>query len=200
LDQYAGWLEERFTWTDIARELRDALLRTETEGKLKFGTDTGVWVETMSSFTALGGSLDASSSIGGVPGGSPVVPVRYGDREMDEAFRRRYMPQMAEQAAAPPPPPVEGDPNAALPAEDTASNSNRVSSVKITCRGVDINSINPGANGQIAYLLDSELKQSPLFKDVKLDAQITEDPTTGTFTFGMNLILAKPLKLQEAAN
>ena len=175
-------------------------MRTEIEAKQKFGAETGVWIETMNSFSPLGTSLDTSGGAGG-EGGVAVSRGRgrYGNPEMDEVFRRRYMPQAAEQAAAPPPPAVEGDPAAAPAEEDTASNSNHVASVKITCRGVDINSINPGANGQIAYILDKELKQSSLFKGVKLDAQMTDDPTTGTFTFGLKLVLAKPLKLQPAA-
>jgi len=109
---------------------------------------------------------------------------------MDEAFRRRYMPQTAD--APPPPQPTEAVPGAASTA--LPSNSNQVAVIKISCRAVDRNSVNPGANSQTAYTLDNELKQSPLFSDVRLDAQITDDPTTGTFTFGINLVLKKPLK------
>jgi len=195
LEQDADWLEERFAWADILSELRDALVRTETEGKLKFGSDTGVWVETMNSFTPLGGGSGAID----VPGATPAPTGRYGRPEMDEVFRRRYMPQMTEQAVAPPPPVAEGDPNAAAAAE-SAPSTNHVSLIKLSCRGVDINNINPGANGQIAYLLDDELKKSAMFKNVKLDAQMTDDAATGTFTFGISLTLAKPLKLQAAAN
>jgi len=117
---------------------------------------------------------------------------------MDEAFRRRYFPQ----APAPPPPPAEGapaDPNApggavggpaALP-----SNSNQVAVIKISCRAVDLNAVSAGANSQLAYTLDGELKQSPLFSDVRLDPQITDDATEpGTFKFGISLVLKRPLK------
>lgn len=191
LSQNAGLTEERYAWVDIAKELRDALVRTEAATKLKFGTDTGVWIETMNSFSPIGGgTVDFG---GGVS--APATPQRYGNPEMDEAFRKRYMPQGV--TPPPPPPPAEGapaDPNApgaaggALP-----SNSNQVAVIKISCRAVG-NAANPGANSQTAYTLDNELKQSPLFSDVRLDPQITDDPTTGTFTFGLNLVLKKPLK------
>jgi len=193
VDLEAGLLEERYQWVDIAKELRDALVRTEEATKLKFGTDTGIWIEAMSSFSPIGGSsVDFG---GGGAAAAPAAPQRYGSPEMDEAFRRRYMPQ------APTPPPAEAPPPAADPSAAPAagsgampSNSNQVAVIKISCRAVDRNSVNPGANSQTAYTFDNELKQSPMFADVRLDAQIMDDPTTGTFTFGINLVLKKPLK------
>ena len=113
---------------------------------------------------------------------------------MDEIYRRRYMPQAPLPAAEAPPP--AADPNAVPGGANTAlpSNSNQVAVIKLSCRAVDRNPLNPGANNQTVYTFDHELKQSPLFSDVRLDAQITDDPTTGTFTFGINLVLKKPLK------
>ena len=189
LDQEAGLLEERYQWVDIAKELRDALVRTEEATKLKLGTDTGIWIEAMNSFSPIGGaSLDFSG--GGAP--TPATAQRFAP-EMDEAFRRRYMSQ------APTPPPAEAPPPAdpsSAPGAGNAlpSNSNQVAVIKINCRAVDRNSVNPGANNQMAYTFDNELKQSPMFADVRLDPQIVDDPTTGTFTFGINLVLKKPLK------
>ncbi len=203
VQQNAGWLEERLAWADILRELRAALIRTEVGTKQKFGTDTGVWIESLNSFSPLGGGGDASAP-GAVPGAGAVGGGRgrYGSPEMDEAFRRRYMPQAAVEAAPPPPPPPteNADPSVVSAATATvAGNTNQIVAVKIQCRGVSLGSI-PGANNEIAYALDAELKQSPLFGDVKLDAQIPEDAATGTFTFGINLTLRKPLKLTATAN
>jgi len=198
LEREAGLLEERFQWVDIAKELRDALARTEEATKLKFGTDTGIWIETMNSFSPVGGgTVDFSGGGGGGGGGAtPSAPARYSNPEMDEAFRRRYMPTAPAPpppAEAPPPAPdgsAPGSANAALP-----SNSNQVAVIKISCRAVDRNMVQAGANNQTAYALDHELKQSPLFADVRLDSQIVEDPAVpGTFTFGINLVLKKPLK------
>jgi hypothetical protein len=190
LQQNASSLEERYQWVDIAKELRDALVRTEEATKLKFGTDTGIWIETMNSFSPVGGG---TVSFGGEGVAAPAAPTRYGNPEMDEVFRRRYMP------TAPTPPPVAEappDPSAAPGSATGAlpSNSNQVAVIKISCRAVDRNSVNPGANSQTAYTFDNELKQSPLFSDVRLDAQIMDDATTGPFTFGINLVLKRPLK------
>jgi hypothetical protein len=192
LDQQAGLLEQRFQWVDIAKELRDALMRTEEATKLKFGTDTGIWVETVSSFSPVGGA--AMDFGGGGAAATPTAPQRYGSQEMDEVYRRRYMPQAAEATPPPPPPPPPAEGVATTVPGALPSNSNQVAVIKISCRAVDRNSVNPGANSQTAYVLDNELKQSPLFSDVRLDAQITDDPTTGTFTFGINLVLKQPLK------
>jgi type IV pilus assembly protein PilM len=191
LELQAGLLEERYGWVDIAKELRDALMRTEEATKLKLGTDTGIWIEAMNSFSPIGGSVVDFGGGGAAP--TPVPSGRYGNPEMDEIYRRRYMPQTQAPAAEAPPPAADpsapGAANAALP-----SNSNQVAVIKISCRAVDRNAVNPGANSQTAYTFDHELRQSPLFSDVRLDAQIMDDPTTGTFTFGINLVLKKPLK------
>jgi type IV pilus assembly protein PilM len=199
LDQTAAYLEERFTWADIVRELQAALVRAEDATRARFGADTGVWVETMTSFSPLGSVGALGSSYGGAPTPAAGEGRRYGSMEMDEGMRRRYMPQA--EVAAPPPPPAEGtpaDPNAPGGQMLTVeSNTNQIAVVKLTCRGVSLDAI-PGANGQTAYTLDGELKKSPLFKDVRLDPQITDDPTTGTFTFGISVMLTRPLRLTAA--
>jgi hypothetical protein len=191
LGNTVGFVEERYQWVDIARELRDALARTEEATRLKFGSDTGIWIETLTSFSPIGGgTVDFG---GGAAPAAAAAPQRYGSPEMDEAFRRRYMP--AAEIPAPVPEAAPADPNA--PGQAGAampSNSNQVAVIKISWRAVARNSVNPGANQQTAYVLDGELRKSPLFQDVRLDAQMTDDPATGTFTFGLNLVLRKPLK------
>ena len=44
-DQLAGWLEDRPYWGEFFMELRQVMLKTEREGKVKFNTDTGIWIE-----------------------------------------------------------------------------------------------------------------------------------------------------------
>jgi hypothetical protein len=41
----AGWLEDRPYWGNLLMELRQVMLKTEREGKAKFNTETGVWIE-----------------------------------------------------------------------------------------------------------------------------------------------------------
>ena len=53
------------------------------------------------------------------------------------------------------------------------------------------------ANTTIIYTLESQLKASPLFdeKGTQLQGSIYVDDTTGTFTFGVVVMLKHPLKL-----
>jgi type IV pilus assembly protein PilM len=44
-EQLAGWLEDRPYWGNLFMELRQVMLKTEREGKTKFNTDTGIWIE-----------------------------------------------------------------------------------------------------------------------------------------------------------
>ena len=184
LDQNAAWLQERSAWVDLLREMRAAFMRAEAETKSKLGVDTGVWVETMNSFAALGSGTDMAADTSGEVRGPTASP------RMSKAFMDRYFPG---RSGPPTPEPVAVD--GAATVADTASNSNQVAVVKLKCRGVSVNTVNPGANNEVAYQVDAELKKCPLFQGVKLDPQIVEDPTTGTFSFGINVTLKQPLKL-----
>jgi hypothetical protein len=197
VEQTGDWLEQRYRWVDILRELRAALMRTEEVTKGRLGVDTGVWVESMNSFSPLGsGGLTGAYGMPGADAAAAGMSDRYGIRtgEVDEAFRRRYM---VEDVTVGQPPAAPVDPNA--PPADTVSNSNQVAIVSLKCLGVDVNQVNPGANSQIAYQLSEELKKSSLFEDAKLDPQIADGPTSGTFRFGINLTLKQPLPLAAPA-
>ncbi len=68
----------------------------------------------------------------------------------------------------------------------------------LVCRAVNLTSVDPSANSEIAYAVESELKNSTNYFDPKttqLTGQITPDDLTGTFTFGVTVTLANPLKL-----
>jgi hypothetical protein len=60
-----------------------------------------------------------------------------------------------------------------------------------------MSSVDPSANNTIAFDVETQLKNSPLFdpKGTTLSPTITADPTTGTFTFGITVALLNPLKL-----
>jgi hypothetical protein len=101
------------------------------------------------------------------------------------------------------PGPSAGDAGAAAtPAGAPAGNSNQVASVTLLCRGVSLTQVlasgnAASANTEIAFALESALRESPLFeaKETQLTQKVTEDETTGTFTFGLTLKLKRPLKL-----
>jgi hypothetical protein len=68
----------------------------------------------------------------------------------------------------------------------------------LTCRGVDLTSVAPAANTQIAFALQQALikKHSDIFDPdgTVLSGSMTPEPPT-TFTFGMTLKLKRPLKM-----
>ncbi len=203
LEQESLWLEERFFWADILRELRGALIQAEDMTRRKFGHDTGVWIETMNSLTPQGsGSFDAS-----LQGGGPAEPtMTQSSSAQNAAFMARYgmLPGRGRMGGGfPGPGPAMGEAGSATPAAGApASNSNQVATVTIVCRGVSLTQAlasgnAAAANTEIAFALESALRESVLFeaKETQLTQKVTEDEATGTFTFGLTLTLKRPLKL-----
>jgi FtsZ-binding cell division protein ZapB len=201
LEQESLWLEERFFWADILLELRGALMRAEDTTRRKFGHDTGVWIETMNSLTPQSGSSTYDPNLQGAAASEVVTPTA-----QSAAFLARYglMPgrgRMSAEGAVPGASMGEAG-AAATPAGAPAGNSNQVASVTIVCRGVSLTQ-SPlsgnaaSANTEIAFAFESALRESPLFeaKETQLTQKVTEDETTGTFTFGLTLKLKRPLKL-----
>lgn len=68
--------------------------------------------------------------------------------------------------------------------------------ITLLCRAVNLTSVDPSANTEIAYAVENEIKKSPLVdaKTTQLTGQITSDDSNGTFTFTVNVVPAKPLK------
>ena len=114
LEQVTVWMEDRYYWADIFKELRAALIRAEDVTKRKLGTDTGVWIEQLNSMTPSAAAAgDAMGGEGVMPGAMPPMG-RAGSADMD-AFARRYgreglgrAPRMEEAARGVPPPPPDG--------------------------------------------------------------------------------------------
>jgi type IV pilus assembly protein PilM len=211
LEQVSLWLEERYFWADVLLELRHALIQAEDTTRRKFGHDTGVWIETMNSLAPQGsGTYDPSLQGGGAAPAGGLAP---GGVNMMEsaAFRARYglmpgrgpMMRGPEGFRGPGPSMGEGTPEGGTVAAGApAANSNQVATVTIVCRGVSLtqalSSANAAsANTEIAFALESALKESPLFdaKETQLTQKVAEDEATGTFTFGLTLKLRRALKL-----
>jgi type IV pilus assembly protein PilM len=205
LEQVATWLEDRYYWAEILKNLRDSLIRAEDTSKRRLGTDTGVWIEQLT-------SAGLAASAGGDPNaaamGGPVAPT-VPSAEMSEAqkkFYERYGIPLGGPRAMPPAPGLpageaapaaSGDPNA--PATETG-NSNEVSTVTLLCRAVDLTKISgvpADANITVAYALENELKANALFNptNTSLSGQFTSDDASGTVTFEVKLALKRPIKL-----
>lgn len=123
-----------------------------------------------------------------------------------EAFQQRYAPMVEgrSRTRATPPSRGEPEPGGGLAAMTPAAGAmpKQVATVTLVCRGVSLTQVlasgsAASANTEIAFALESALKESPLFeaKDTQLTQKVIEDEATGTFTFGLSLKLKRPLKL-----
>ena len=190
-EQYSLWLEDRYLWADILREVRAALIRAEDATKREFGTDTGVWIENLNSHSGLGAASAAPNQ-----SQAPVSPQYEMDASSRALMAQRYggvegrlPPEMASRYGIAPEMPATG----ANP--DGTTVTNQTGTIKIQCRGVSLPQIS-SANSKIAYAVHTELLASPLIDaaGTQLDPSIVEDEATGTFSFGITLALKKPLK------
>ena len=112
---------------------------------------------------------------------------------MDQRLIGRYRGRESLHVETPPSaevPPGQ-DPNA--PADQSGSSTNNV--ITLFCRAVNLTSLDPSANSEIAYAVENEIKNSPLVdpKATQLTGQITPDDSNGTFTFTVNVMMLNPL-------
>ena len=216
VDQLVGWMDDRYYWARVLSELRRVLIRVEQTTKTKLRTDAGVWVDqvlTAAPRTQVDATLDPS---GGV---MPVAPdAMGGNAAAAAAFARRYglegrgampMPQppVAEQPPVPAaeaavPGAMPGAEPGAVPAPGLATaDTNQIGSVTITFRAVSLKGTSgqPDADKGIAYAVEHELRNSPLFESdpqqTRTTSDVSHDEQTGTFTFSVVARLKKPLKL-----
>jgi type IV pilus assembly protein PilM len=174
-DQIAGWMGERYYWGDVLSQLRGALISSEDEVKKKLsaqkpGVEAGIWIEQMLTLSGVGQVSTAVRSAANPyaqPGGNYVT---------------RGTPQPAPDATAAATPAATPDPSATL---------------TLTCRAVDLTSVDSAANGEIAYAVENQLKACPIFdpKTTQLAGQTSAADPNGTFTFGVTVVLLNPLKL-----
>ena len=92
-----------------------------------------------------------------------------------------------------PTPPPPSPPGASAPPDQSAT-------FTLVCRAVNLNVISgdASANQEVAYAVENVLKSSTNYFDPKLTqltGSITPDDANGTFTFGVQVTLANPMKL-----
>lgn len=208
-EQITAWMEQRYFWADVLKELRRVFIKVEDNARRKLGAEVGVWAE---QFNTAGRRPDASASPEGEIAPGPAGPPMGGmDPEIMAAFRRRYGMDMRGGSPAPVAPvaeqppgtsPTEGAPAPAPGTEGAApaepQNTNEIAKVTLFCRGVNLSSIRPEANTELAFAVLKELQACPWFdaEGTKFDDRpLLVDEQTGTFTFGITLKLKRPLKL-----
>ncbi len=178
-DQITTWMEDRYYWGDVLTELRGVLICSEDDIEKKLsaqkpGVEAGIWIEQLTSDSNLGTSSDGNAF-------TPQMAPGYG------AGR----PPGAMPGAVPPAAPPATDANGAAPSESG-------SVVSLVCRAVNLTSVDPSANSEIAYAVENQLKSATNYfkpEGTQLTGQITPDDVSGTFTFGVTITLLNPLKL-----
>jgi len=198
--QYGDWLAERALWPQVLEEIRGALIRTESITEQEFGTDTGVWVEKINSFSPIGADPNAAASA--LSAMNPERPTGFAggmDPRMAERYRRYApAPMGAERFAEGPMPMPDAAAGGAVDGTGEAK-TNQVGTIKLECRGVSLRNINPAADQRIVFEFHKQLANTNSTvvdaEGTKLDPQIIQDDATGTFTFGLTLSLKRPLSL-----
>ena len=170
-DQITTWMQQRYYWGDVLTQLRGVLIRSEDDIKKKL-SEKKPGVEAGIWIEALTTLPDLQSAGGGAmaPGGMPGGFGREGGRPMN--------------AEAPP-----TNPDGSAAGQGTPIN--------LICRAVDLSTVDPSANTEVAYAVEKQLQACPVFdpKSTHLIGNIAADAATGTFTFDITVLLANPLKL-----
>jgi type IV pilus assembly protein PilM len=188
--QITTWMQQRYYWGDFAAEIRRALIRSEIDIQKKLSAqkanvDVGIWIEKMVSSATLGSSTAANP---GVPMPGMGVP----PGEYPGVRAPGYLPGYGPPSASPNPADSSVTPP---PGEPGAVNANTNSIITLICRAVNLTSVDPSANSEIAYAVENEIKNAPLVdaKATALTGQITPDDANGTFTFTVNVMPLNPL-------
>jgi len=183
INQVVEWMSDRYYWLDVLKEMRQALIRVEADTKSNLGTDAGIWIDSLSTFTPDAETMAGDAAGRAALGAASRTPSPY-DRYKTRA------PGAAPTAAGAP---------AAVSAK--ARDPNAIDNLDVTFRAVSLASLSEkvqaDANQVMAYAVQAEMRSSALFDptNTKLASimGVPEDP--GTFTFKMNIQLKRPLKL-----
>jgi len=177
LEQYTGWIEDRFYWSTVLSKLKESLVTAEKdhEQSLKVkDAKSGVWIEKLQPyapcpiFTGVA-LVNVSTNTPAEGGAQPLV--RPGGRKA------------ARSAAA---------------LSSSGTGGCEISMIVLTCRGVDLTHLAPAANSQLAYALEQALKkQTDVFDPAgtTLSPQINAEEGKFTFSFDVTVKLKRPLRM-----
>jgi hypothetical protein len=92
-------------------------------------------------------------------------------------------------------PQYRGAPQMSNPSSNASNQTNQPGTITLVCRAVSLSSVDPSANTEIAYAVENELKAVSYFDPnaTQLTGQISPDDPSGTFTFGVSVVLKNPL-------
>ncbi|MGH7990559.1 MAG: pilus assembly protein PilM, partial [Limisphaerales bacterium] len=164
-NQIAALMQDRYYWGDVLVELRRTLILAENDVQKKLSAERPG--------VQAGIWIEQMTTMPTANNNAPAY--NYGGP------RNYGQPPMANPNYPP----------------DTSSQTNQIGAVTLVCRAVSLSSVDPSANTTIAYALEDKLRSISYFdpKATQLSGQITPDDASGTFTFGVTVVLKNPLNL-----
>ena len=168
-DQVTTWMEQRYYWGDVLAQLRGVLVRSEDDIKKKLSAQKPN-VEAGIWIEQMTTLPDLQTAGGGMAVNFMPMPGSISER---------------------------GRPAMETPTPEAPVAADQGTPINLLCRAVDLSTIDPSANSEVAYAVETQLKACPIFdpKTTQLTGQITPDSATGTFTFGITVTLTNMLKL-----
>lgn len=202
LNTLTGWIDDRYFWTDVLGELRQVLMRVEGGIKNRLRVDGGVWVERLNTVAARTEDVAPATETAAAEAPQQI------DMEARLRFMRRYglttmggttlNPGGTAEQPAEGQPPTTTDSTASTPRKPTSTNE--ISNFTVTFRAVSLSAVSPDANKDVLFAVVDELRASPLFdpdpKETRPVGDIGAEEPPGTFTFGVEVRLKRPMKLQ----
>ena len=196
-DQLVGWMDQRYYWGDVLKELRGALIRVEDSIRTKLRTDGGVWIEQMT--TMQRNEVEPTTADAGAAAPAAASSASTGmsaaEREM---FNRRYG---LSSTPTPPAPAPDATPAPTAGGPKKPADTNEVATITIKFRAVSLTKQTgkPEANKETAYTVLDEIRNSPVFDPDPQETKVSEDPSgdeePGTFTWSIVARLKHPIKI-----
>jgi type IV pilus assembly protein PilM len=170
LEQFTTWMEDRFYWARMLVQLREAFMAVEEKKEAELTAKTGVWIEKMVPMTPSGPLLTATGLNPDIigPVGSPAG-----------APGRNPPAARAAKAGA------------------TRSSTNEITGLNLTCRAMNLSSLGPAVNGNIAFAVREELARRVEFFDptnTALPGAAVVDANELTFSFEVTVKFKRAFK------
>jgi cell division ATPase FtsA len=186
--QLSTWLEDQTFWADVLSELRRILIAAEEAQRVKLNSGpgtVGVWIDTLITTEPTQPAAQASTEETPSNSSNP-----YG---MDPVLMKRYGLVPRTQPAGEG---GEGAADSGVAKKPKSSNStNEIATVSLTLRAVNLSRIKTGANNELVFEVQNQMKASPFFdaNETRFDGTLSEEENT--FSFPMKIKLKRPMKL-----
>jgi hypothetical protein len=200
ISKLVAYLEDKFYWPDTLAEVRSVLTKVEAS-QTQPGRPVGVWIEKFGTVT--GGAAEQAQSQQQEEQSGPSDPLAFYRRNPE--LMKRYFPQLYQQMygnKSPDKPAEEGaeagTATTTATAKASTTSTNQIS-VDIKLRALNLDKAGQsGLNNQLAYAVQEAFQKDPMFDSsgTKLAAEGVEkvEATADTFTFGLKLVLKKPMQ------